>query len=162
MTAHSVGGSSSMTGAKLSERTCFGSTEGRSGGSMKLLMMPSKALKMAPGSVVGDIGRRLLIVVVVVVVLVLMSRDWGEDTGGGVVVVSGIVVVEGGFSSILTEDTFVMVVKLCFLGKVDRRFLVANVEMNVEDKASIFVNLYFVRFRVGLGINKGGLFGCRP
>lgn len=157
MTAHSVGGSSPMTGAKLSERTRFGSTEGRSGGSMKLLMMPSKALKMAPGSVVGDIGRRLLIVVVVV--LVLMSRDWGEDTGGGGVVVFGIAVVEGGFSSILTEDTFVMVVKLCFLGKVGRRFLVANVETKEEDKASIFVKFVLLDLEVLVGIggiNKGG------
>lgn len=50
MISHSVGGSSS-TGAKLLERTCFGSTEGRSGGSMKLFMMSSKALKITAGSV---------------------------------------------------------------------------------------------------------------
>ncbi|PON44655.1 hypothetical protein PanWU01x14_265350 [Parasponia andersonii] len=98
-----------MTGAKLSERTCLGSTEGRSGGSMKLLMMSSKAVKSAPGSVGG---------------LCLRGRTSDEDEeeedddddelglrGGevGVVltVVGPVVVVveeEEGLSSILTEE----------------------------------------------------------
>lgn len=47
MMSHSVGGSSSRTGAKLLERTCFGSTEGRDGGSMNVLMMSSTVVKRA-------------------------------------------------------------------------------------------------------------------
>ena len=45
ITSHSVGGSSS-TGAKLLDRTCLGSTEGRIGGSMKLFMISSNVLKI--------------------------------------------------------------------------------------------------------------------
>ncbi|KAL4385584.1 hypothetical protein GQ457_15G007830 [Hibiscus cannabinus] len=55
-TAHGVGGSSS-TGAKLWERTCLGSTEGRSGGSMKLFMMSSNVLKI----VVDNFGSTLFL-----------------------------------------------------------------------------------------------------
>lgn len=47
MISHSVGGSSSRTGAKLSERTCFGSTEGRDGGSINVLMTSSMVVKRA-------------------------------------------------------------------------------------------------------------------
>ncbi|PON83794.1 hypothetical protein TorRG33x02_203450 [Trema orientale] len=93
-----------MTGAKLSERTRLGSTEGRSGGSMKLLMMSSKALKSAPGSV-GGLGLRCR-----------TSDEEEEDDddelglrGGEVGVVLTVVrvvvvVEEEGLSSILTEE----------------------------------------------------------
>lgn len=47
MISHSVGGSSSRTGAKLPERTCFGSTEGRDGGSINVLMTSSMVVKRA-------------------------------------------------------------------------------------------------------------------
>lgn len=49
MISHSVGGSS-FTGAKFCDNTCLGSTEGFSGGSMKLLMMSSNALKISAGT----------------------------------------------------------------------------------------------------------------
>ena len=49
MISHSVGGSS-FTGAKFWDSTCFGSTEGFSGGSMKLLMTLSNALKISAGT----------------------------------------------------------------------------------------------------------------
>lgn len=54
-TSHSVGGSSS-TGAKLSERVNFGSTEGLIGGSMNVFTMLSKALKIAAGREGGGNG----------------------------------------------------------------------------------------------------------
>lgn len=47
MISQSVGGSSSRTGAKLSERTCFGSTEGRDGGSINVLITSSKVVNKA-------------------------------------------------------------------------------------------------------------------
>lgn len=61
ITWHSVGGSSS-TGAKLSDKTCLGSTAGLFGGSMKLFMMSSNALKIvverdgAGGGAVGAVA----------------------------------------------------------------------------------------------------------
>lgn len=54
---HSVGGSSSRTGAKLSERTCFGSTEGRDGGSINVLMTSSMVVKRAVARDVCGCGR---------------------------------------------------------------------------------------------------------
>lgn len=48
MTSHSVGGNSS-TGAKLSARTYRGSTDGLTGGFMKLLIRSSNALKNLAG-----------------------------------------------------------------------------------------------------------------
>ena len=50
ITLHSVGGSSLGTGAKFWERTCFGSTDGLTGGSMKVLIMSSNALKISAGT----------------------------------------------------------------------------------------------------------------
>ena len=50
ITLHSVGGSSLSTGAKFWERTCFGSTDGLTGGSMKVLIMSSNALKISAGT----------------------------------------------------------------------------------------------------------------
>jgi hypothetical protein len=56
MTGQRVGGSSS-TGAKLSERTWRGSTDGRSaGGSMKMFIMSSRALQNAIGNDRGVAG----------------------------------------------------------------------------------------------------------
>lgn len=55
-TVHSVGGSSSTTGAKFSASTCFGSTDGRIGGSMKVLIMSSKALKTVAANDGGGVG----------------------------------------------------------------------------------------------------------
>jgi len=53
MISQSVGGSSSRTGAKLSERTCFGSTEGREGGSMNVLITSSTVVKRAVARVIS-------------------------------------------------------------------------------------------------------------
>lgn len=53
MISQAVGGSSSRTGAKLSERTCFGSTEGRDGGSINVLMTSSTAVKRAVAKVIS-------------------------------------------------------------------------------------------------------------
>lgn len=56
MISQSVGGSSSRTGAKLSERTCFGSTEGRDGGSMNVLITSSTVVKRAVARVISGRG----------------------------------------------------------------------------------------------------------
>lgn len=53
MISQSVGGSSSRTGAKLSERTSFGSTEGRDGGSIKVLITSSTVVKRAVARVLS-------------------------------------------------------------------------------------------------------------
>ena len=57
-------GGSSSTGAKFEERTYLGSTEERCGGSMKLLMTSSNALKMEncrDGSAAPFLGRMFLV-----------------------------------------------------------------------------------------------------
>lgn len=101
MTSHSVGGSS-PTGAKLSERTCLGSTDDRSGGSIKLLIISSNKLKIVVGN---DISVGFL----------AGEDDWVNDDDDGfcflkyggmvVVVVIGLLGVVGfGFSSILTAE----------------------------------------------------------
>lgn len=56
MISQSVGGSSSRTGAKLSERTSFGSTEGRDGGSIKVLITSSTVVKRAVARVISGRG----------------------------------------------------------------------------------------------------------
>ncbi|BAT99829.1 hypothetical protein VIGAN_10135300 [Vigna angularis var. angularis] len=99
-TWHSVGGSSS-TGAKFWDRTCLGSKEGLSGGSMKLLMMLSNAFSISAA------GAHEF------VFLFSSSRCCGvvlmDGTGFvfGVVVDGGGRVVVWGFSSVLTVDTAV-------------------------------------------------------
>ncbi len=105
ITSHSVGGSSS-TGAKLSLSTYLGSTDGRSGGSMKLLMTLSNTLKIMAGwfgsttrlSFAGDF-------LVDGVDFVGAGKVVVDDAGRGVLLVVGFVVEFWGFSSILTDDT---------------------------------------------------------
>lgn len=140
-----------MTGAKLSERTRFGSTEGRSGGSMKLLMRSSKALKSAPaGSVVDGCGR---------------DEEELEDKGGGdelgfltvVLGGGGAAVAAEGLSSILTEEITLVVVtlrRLLFgLGEWKRRFLVENAvpERKEQDMASIISSTESLAMLLGAG-----------
>lgn len=104
ITSHSVGGSSS-TGAKLSLSTYLGSTDGRSGGSMKLLMTPSNTLNIMLGwfdsttrlSFAGDF-------LVDGVGFVAAGKVVVDDVGR-VLLVVGLVVEFCGFSSILTDDT---------------------------------------------------------
>lgn len=147
MISQSVGGSSS-TGAKFCERTCLGSTEGLMGGSMKLLIMLSIALKIAAGSegsggdFLADVGG------------FVETADFGGGGGGwvfggkgDVMVVVVLVVGIWGFSSILTEET------LRIEGdggvKVDlgvemvgerKSFGVEKVERKEEEKASMFLS----------------------
>lgn len=100
ITLHSVGGSSLSTGAKFWERTCFGSTDGLIGGSMKVLIMSSNALKISAGSdgsTFDDDDDDDL----------MEDGVWDVVFGGGVVEVEMgcvvfVVVVCWGFSSILT------------------------------------------------------------
>ena len=105
ITLHSVGGSSLSTGAKFWERTCFGSTDGLIGGSMKVLIMSSNALKTSAGT---D-GSTFLFVDC----KEFEDDDLMEDGVWDVVFVGGVVEVEmgcvvfvvgvcWGFSSILT------------------------------------------------------------
>lgn len=84
MTSHSVGGSSS-TGAKLLERTCFGSTEGLRGGSMKLLMMVSNELKIKAGRDCSVGGGGLLLITTLLEEAASNSDDevlWVVEGGG--------------------------------------------------------------------------------
>ena len=105
ITLHSVGGSSLGTGAKFWERTCFGSTDGLTGGSMKVLIMSSNALKISAGT---D-GSTFLFVDCKEFEDDDLMEDgvWEVVFGGGVVEVEMGCVVFGvwvcwGFSSILT------------------------------------------------------------
>lgn len=105
ITLHSVGGSSLSTGAKFWERTCFGSTDGLIGGSMKVLIISSNALKNSAGT---D-GSTFLFVDCKEFEDDDLMEDgvWDVVFGGGVVEVEMgcvvfVVVVCWGFSSILT------------------------------------------------------------
>ncbi|KAJ6918685.1 hypothetical protein NC651_012827 [Populus alba x Populus x berolinensis] len=104
ITSHSVGGSSS-TGAKLSLSTYLGSTDGRSGGSMKLLMTSSSTLNIIVGwfgsttrlSFAGDF--------LAVDDFVAGGKAVVDDAGREVPLVVGLVIELRVFSSILTDDT---------------------------------------------------------
>ena len=106
ITLHSVGGSSLSTGAKFWERTCFGSTDGLTGGSMKVLIMSSNALKISAGT---DGSTFLFVDCKEFEDDDDLTEDgvWDVVFGGGVVEVEMgcvvfVVVVCWGFSSILT------------------------------------------------------------
>nr|GLL48744.1 hypothetical protein VIGAN_10135300 [Ipomoea trifida] len=138
-TSHSVGGSSS-TGAKFADKTWRGSTDCRTGGSMKVLMNSSKPLNIRVGNETSAGGLRDTAVVFL--------------GGGGFRVCSGscsagrgvCFVVVTVFSSILTDETL-RIVRLggegdLFLGKE-----IGRVERKEEEeKASIFFCRYSILF----------------